>query len=224
MKKLVFVLAFLLLFCGCGFPGTDGPWAEFGNIRPIIMVNGKNYFLDQGFSSGFIPEDYKEIGEVSSVTKEYPTKELQIRSGVPISGKVFSGENTATVYIMLSEPEFMKGYSMQLICQDLITNPDYPGHRILIYLDGKFYQFDEKSKDKSENIPYGFEKAGTLKTIGADRIPQNDFEINIGHGSSVSGRNVYVNPADSSAIYVYQTLYEGTGPSAVYIKCPVFEE
>ena len=105
--------AFILSLSACSTANDyryDGPWADFGNIRPVIMVNGEKFYYGEYFSGGIIPDGYSETGETVSVGDSEPLNNLEIQSGTEISGKVFAGDETkATVYILANSPEWAKG-------------------------------------------------------------------------------------------------------------------
>ena len=211
MKKLFFVLlaAFILSLSACSTANDyryDGPWADFGNIRPVIMVNEEKFYYGEYFSGGFIPEKYSEVGNTVFIGDSEPLNHLEIKSGAEFSGKVFVGDGTnATVYILPDSPEWAKGGSFRFVCEKMVTEPNRSGYDSLISYGGNLYElsFQKGEGFSFEELPEGFASAGKLEYIKIDNLPQNDFETNCrqdAFGNSVDGAEVFINPDDLSEI------------------------
>ena len=235
MKKLFLILlAFVMIFSisACARANGhryEGPWANFGNIRPVIMVNGGKYYYGEYFSGGIIPKGYSEIGETVFVGDSEPLKNFEIKSGTEISGKVFAGDKTnATVYVLADSPEWAKGGSFRFVCEKMVTEPNRSGYDSLLFYGGNLYELSfQKGEDFStKELPEGFVSAGKLKYIKIDNLPQNDFETNCrqdAFGNSVDGKEVFINPDDLSEIYVATLHYWKEGSYTVYTKCIISE-
>lgn len=232
MKKLVFIFVFLLLFSGCSPVFDDyegiGPWFDFGNIRPVINVNGEKYYYGEYFSSGFIPAGYSEAGNAVFIGDSEPLNHLEIKSGTEISGKVFVGNETnATVYILADSPEWTGG-SFRFVCEKMVPEPNRSGYDSLIYYGGNLYELSfQKGEDfTAKELPEGFVFAGKLEYIKIDNLPQNDFETNCrqdAFGNSVDGKEIFINPDDLSEIYVATLHYWREGSYTAYTKCILCE-
>ena len=234
MKKLFCILLAvlaLLVFSACSpsFDYYEGPWAEFGNIRPVININGEKYYYGEYFSGGFIPEKYFEVGNTVFIGDSEPLNHLEIKSGTEFFGKVFVGDGTnATVYILPDSPEWAKGGSFRFVCEKMVTEPNRSGYDSLISYGGNLYElsFQKGEGFSFEELPEGFVSAGKLKYIKIDNLPQNDFETNCrqdAFGNSVDGAEVFINPNDLSEIYVATLHYWKEGSYTVYTKCVLCE-
>lgn len=238
MRKLVFVLVLLILFCSCGAEpvyeepvGINSlPWSDMSrknNERPIIMIGGELYYFDDYIGIRGLPEEYSEIGEIVPVADKIPEKDFEILCKDEFSGKVFAGNETnTTIYIVLDDDE---EYCIRFACEKMMTNPNMVGHNSIIYYGGRLYEHNYSLGGESytDEVPEGFEPVGELEYIGINNIPQNDLETNCkmdNYSSSVDGREVYANPGDSSVIYVFNIEYWSKGSYTNYLRCEAFEE
>ena len=234
MKKMfcfLFVFALIFSFSACSSliaPEVEswvGPFTEFGNIRPVIMVNGEKFYYGEYFSGGFIPEEYSEIGNSFFVGDSEPLNNLNLKSGTEISGKVFAGDETnATVYILADSPEWAKGGTFRFVCKKMVTEPNIAGYDSLLFYGGNLYElsFQKGEGFTAKELPEGFVSAGKLEYIKVDNLPQNDFETNCrqdAFGNSVDGKEVFINPEDLSEIYVATLYYWAEGSYTAYTKC-----
>ena len=117
MRKLVFVLVLLILFCSCGAEpvyeepvGINSlPWSDMSrknNERPVIMIGGELYYFDDYIGIRGLPEEYSEIGDIVPIADKIPEKDFEILCKDEFSGKVFAGDETnTTVYIVLDDDE-----------------------------------------------------------------------------------------------------------------------
>ena len=235
MKKLfclLFALVIILSFSACSSANGhryDGPWADFGNIRPVITVNGEKYYYGEYFSSEFIPKEYSEIGNTVFIGDSEPLNNLEIKSGTEISGKVFVGDETnTTIYILADSPEWAKDGSFRFVSEKMVTEPNRSGYDSLIYYGGNLYElsFQKGEGFSTKELPERFVPAGKLEYIKVDNLPQNDFETNCrqdAFGNSVDGAEVFINPDDLSEIYVATLHYWKEGSYTVYTKCIISE-
>lgn len=249
MKKLfawTLIVLSLLLFVGCGrekLPSHDDNPLSSGSgwhgdlpkgIRPMVMVNGKLYrwtgmskeFLFQGAevyrigdSSTVLPEGYTAFGEISGITEEVPSEELQLRAGFEATGTVYVSEQTPeAVYIYMTTDWFSDSY-IRFVSDDLHDNEciSYLGLQYRFTLDGEIVK----------ELPEGFASVGTLNYIGADRIPLQDLETNRiadGYSKSLDGREVYADLGDSSVLYVYEHQYWAQGDYPAWRICSLWTE
>lgn len=249
MKKLfawTLIVLSLLLFVGCGrekLPSHDDNPLSSGSgwhgdlpkgIRPMVMVNGKLYrwtgmskeFLFQGAevyrigdSSTVLPEGYTAFGEISGITEEVPSEELQLRAGFEATGTVYVSDRTPeAVYIFMTTDWFSDSY-IRFVSDDLHDNEciAYLGQQYLFRLDGEIVK----------ELPETCTLIGTLNYIGADSIPLQDLETNRiadGYSKFLDGREVYANPNDSAVLYVYEHHYWAQGDYPAWRVCPLWTE
>ncbi|MBR3936124.1 MAG: hypothetical protein IKJ57_06200 [Oscillospiraceae bacterium] len=232
MRKLAFVLVLLILFCGCGAEpvfeedvGYDFPWSDISRLRPAIMVGGELYYYDDYFLLKFIPESYTTVGKFTPVPDELPTEELQMRCNSEFSGTVYAGNETnSTVYISFDGDE---KYCIRFAHEKMIDSS--VGHNGIIRYGEKLFLHPGSVSDNNlhDELPEGYALAGTLKYIGIDYFPQNDFETNLKSywgGGDTDGKEIYANTNNTDVIYIQYIDYHRDEFTIKYLRCPSFEE
>jgi len=217
---------------GRGFHGT------FPNgLRPMIMVNGKHYrwanrsvklningsqvYL-QGGKHSFLPEGFAAIGEISGITEEVPSKELQFRAAFKASGTVFTNEQTPEVVYIRITTDWCTDDYIRFVSDDLHDNECISYH-------GKLYRFlpDYDICELIKELPENCVQIGKLKYIGDDTIPLNDLETNCisdSYSYLIDGREVYAVPDDDCLLYVYEHHYWAEGDYPAWRVCKLWSE
>lgn len=248
MKRAVFftsALLFLFLLVACGqsahqssIPeGTPPPgyqdWEDnplssargfYGalpkGLRPSLLVNGKLYRWT-GSDNVALPPGFEPVGAISGVTEDIPTKELQLRAGFEATGTVYTDpEKPEVVYVL------MTGDWLQEDCVRFVTD-DLMDDACVIYGQQpyRFQPFTEFCEIVRE-LPEACVLAGRLHYVGMDVVPVNDFETNCSndsHFKSMENREVWVDPNNSSVIYVYHHRYWAQGEYPAWVVCPLWE-
>ncbi len=196
-------------------------------LRPMLMVGGKLFrwtgmskefhimmggVHKVGDTTTFLPDGYIAVGDISGITEEVPSKELQLRAGFEATGTVFVNKETPEVVYVLMTTDWFESSYIRFASDDLHDNE-------CIAYQGRQYRFnaDIGICDRIWELPESCERIGTLRYIGTDRVPVNDLETNRisdGYAQYVDGREVYADPDDPSVLYVYECQYsrEGTSP------------
>ena len=206
-------------------------------LRPMMMVDGKLYrctgfhypYVSIGstvatFEDGstILPEGYIAIGEISGITEEVPSVELQLRAGFEATGTVFTNEQTPEVVYVLMTTDSYSDYYVRFASDDLHDNE-------CISYQGRQYRINIRDDicEKIEELPEGCVLIGELKYIGSDTIPLNDLETNRiadGHSKFLGGREVYADPNNPGIIYVYEHQYKKQGDYPAWRVCRLWSE
>lgn len=217
---------------GRGFHGT------FPNgLRPMIMVNGKHYrwanrsaklhkegskVYHQSGARTFLPEGFTAIGEISGITEEVPSEELQFRAAFEASGTVFTNEQIPEViYIQITTPWCTDDY-IRFVTDALHDNECISYHGNLYRINPDF-DICELIKELPENCI----QVGALKYIGDNTIPVNDLETNCiadSYSYILDGREVYADPNDDSLLYVFERQYWAGGDYPAWNVCKLWSE
>lgn len=213
----------------------------FGNfpngLRPMMMVNGKLYRCTgkslklsiqdskvylTGAARNILPDGYTAIGEISGITEEVPSKELQLRAAFEASGTVFTNEQTPeAIYVQMTALSYTDDY-IRFVSDDLHDNECISYH-------GKLYRFlpDYDICELIKELPENCVQIGTLKYIGDDNIPRNDLETNRisdSYSYLIDGREVYADPNDDCLLYVYEHHYWAEGDYPAWRVCKLWSE
>ncbi|MDE6261019.1 MAG: hypothetical protein K2M42_09220 [Oscillospiraceae bacterium] len=194
-----------------------------GGITPVLRVGDTLYewtgmsvepFLDgsgsyssMGGGTTYLSEGFREYGEISGVTVEEPTEDLQLQAGFEASGTVFvSKEYPAVVYVLLHTDWFAEEGSYVRFVSDALGNNE------LVSWHGRAYHFSYYYSDSPvlEVLPEGCEPIGHLHYVGDNSIPAGDLETNRrsdDYAKPLEGRKVYAVPGDDSVLYVYEPRY-----------------
>lgn len=209
-----------------------------GGIRPELLVNGKPYYWDRfaypltsdaagGVSINaagdtVLPAGFTEIGEISSVTEDAPAAELQMKAGFPAAGTVFASEAfPEVVYVLLDADCFDREapYYIRFISEELDA-----GYRIRCSGRSYLIRIGDGSCEVLKELPEGCVEAGRLHYVGLDLLPENDLETNCPNDTysrSLEGRQVYIDPDEPEALYLFETQYWAGGSYDAYLKCPL---
>ena len=237
-----FLFAFLLVCCGQSVqqppaPGTPPPgyqdWEDnplssargfYGSLpkglRPSLLVNGKLYRWS-GSTNIALPSGYEPLGRISGVTEEIPTEELQLRAGFYATGTVYTDpEKPEVVYALMTGEWLWKDY-VRFVTDDLMDDS------CIIY-GQQPYCFRPSSElcEIVRELPETCISVGWLHYVGMDVVPVNDLETNCdkdSHNRSMENREVWVDPNDSSVIYVYHHMYWSQGDYPAWVVCPLWE-
>lgn len=208
-----------------------------GGITPMLRVDDTLYqwtglsvrhFLDPGgsfYSSGdgvtYLPEGYQPCGDISGVTQETPTEDLQLQAGFEASGTVFVSEDRpAVIYVLMTTDWFEDSY--------VRFTSDALGKNELLSWQGRTYRLsiDFDVCKPLEELPEGCELIGNLHFVGNDSIPTGDLETNNMsdvHGKPFEGREVYAIPGGNSTLYVYEHHYWREGDYPTWRECHLWE-
>ena len=215
-----------------------GWFGDFPNgLRPMMMVNGKLYRCTgkslklsiqdskvylTGAARNILPDGYTAIGEISGITEEVPSKELQLRAAFEASGTVFTNEQTPeAIYVQMTALSYTDDY-IRFVSDDLHDNECISYH-------GNLYRFlpDYDICELIKELPENCVQIGTLKYIGDDTIPRNDLETNRisdSYSYLIDGREVYADPNDDCLLYVYEHHYWAEGDYPAWRVCKLWSE
>lgn len=215
-----------------------GWFGDFPNgLRPMMMVNGKLYRCTgkslklsiqdskvylTGAARNILPDGYTAIGEISGITEEVPSEELQLRAAFEASGTVFTNDQTPeAIYVQMTALSYTDDY-IRFVSDDLHDNECISYH-------GKLYRFlpDYDICELIKELPENCVQIGTLKYIGDDTIPRNDLETNRisdSYSYLIDGREVYADPDDDSLLYVYEHHYWAEGDYPAWRVCKLWSE
>ena len=215
--------------------GTDvGGYGFPGDILPVLRVGDTLYrwksmsmptYLDpsgsvtiDGSAQTYLPEGFSKYGEISGVTTEAPTENLQLQAGFSASGTVYAdAEHPAVVYVRMTNDWFEEQY--------VRFAADALGENQMIAWQGKAYRIAIGMGELTPVIgalPEGAEQIGTLHFVGADSIPQRDLETNCrsdSYGKLLDGREVWAVPGEDRALYVREHYYWAQGEGDWWLVC-----
>lgn len=212
--------------CGCADEFRGGIW-------PVLQVNGRlyqwhdlngsgGYHLDEdGVVRGYtyLPEGFREAGEISSVTEELPVEDFQIQAGTPISGTVYVDPEAPLVVYACVTTDWLENCYVRFVSEDYKTGK--------IRVAGKLYSWyidDWKYYDRLKELPQGAVYVGTIQTVVEDRYPIHDLEANNDNFfQRMTGREIFQDPADDSVIYVQDEQHWSGGISYFWRACPLWE-
>lgn len=206
-------------------------------LRPMMMVNGKLYrctgfhYPDVSIGSTvsmfedcstILPEGYIAIGEISGITEEVPSVDLQLRAGFEATGTVFTNEQTPEVIYVLMTTDSYSDYYVRFASDDLHDNE-------CISYQGRQYRINIRDDicEKIKELPEECVLIGELKYIGSDTIPLDDLETNRiadGYSKALNGREVFADPNDPSILYVYEHQYWKQGDYPAWRVCRLWSE
>ena len=215
-----------------------GWFGDFPNgLRPMMMVNGKLYRCTgkslklsiqdskvylTGAARNILPDGYTAIGEISGITEEVPSEELQLRAAFEASGTVFTNDQTPeAIYVQMTALSYTDDY-IRFVSDDLHDNECISYH-------GKLYRFlpDYDICELIKELPENCVQIGTLKYIGDDNIPRNDLETNRisdSYSYLIDGREVYADPNDDCLLYVYEHHYWAEVDYPAWRVCKLWSE
>ena len=203
-----------------------------GGFRPELMVNGKLYYWDRfayplrsraknvyidATGDTVLPEGFTPVRELSSVTKNTPEEDGQLKAGFSATGTIFTSEAAPeAVYVLLDADcfEINGPYYIRFVSAAMAD-----GCRIM--WSGKSYLISFGDEiNMLYTLPGGCVEAGKLHYIGLDLLPKNDLETNCPSdmfGISLEGQEIYFDPAEPEFLYLHQAggAFEG------YLKCPL---
>ena len=180
---------------------------EWAGMSVELFLDDSGSYCSMGNGATYLPEGFHEYGEISGVTVEEPTEDLQLQAGFEASGTVFvSEEYPAVVYALLRTDWFPEEGSYIRFVSDAL------GDNELVSWQGRTYRFSYYyyASPVLEALPEGCELIGHLHYVGADSIPAGDLETNRrgdDYARPLEGRKVYAVPGDDSALYVYEPRY-----------------
>lgn len=213
-------------------------------LRPVLLVNGTLYRYggDSNRSLGaynngagqpagqdwaaysgdtFLPGGFTAVGEISGITEEVPTEELQLRAAFSATGTVYTNPAIPEAVYALITTETI-GPSYWRFVSDALG--DYER----ISYGGRCYRFRAGVNDlcpRITELPEGCVLIGKLDFIGYDLVPQNDLETNIpcdGYGDFLDGREIYASPGDDSNLYLYERDRWSKGEYPSWRVCPLW--
>ncbi len=195
-------------------PATGGSTMP-GGISPVLMVDGTLY---EWARMAVLPGGYQPYGDISGVTQETPTEDLQLKAGFEASGTVFvSEDHPAVVYVLMTTDWIENRY--------VRFTSDALGNNELLSWQGRMYRLS-LGGDVCTELPEGCELIGNLHFVGIDCIPAGELETNHitdCHGKAFEGREVYAIPGDDSTLYVYEHRYWREGDFPSWRICPLWE-
>ena len=213
---------------GYTLPGGFAPVLRVGNTLYEWSRMSVRLFLDPGGSfnsiadgSTYLPEGFQPCGEISGITLDAPTENLQLQAGFEAGGTVFaSEEHPAVVYVLMTTDWFENSY-VRFVSDAL-------GGNELLSWHGQMYRLsiDFDACKPLEELPEGCEIIGNLHYVGADSIPAGDLETNNRsdvYAKPFEGREVYAIPGDDSTLYVYEHHYWAKGDYPTWRECRLWE-
>ena len=189
-----------------------------GGISPVLLVDGTLY---EWARMSVLPQSYQPYGDISGVTQDTPTEDLQLKAGFEASGTVFVSEDyPAVVYVLMNTSWIENRY--------VRFTSDALGNNELLSWQGRMYRLSLNGEISPHlrELPEGCELIGNLHFIGEDSIPTGDFETNSridSYTRAFEGREVYAIPGDDSALYVYEHQYWREGDYPAWLKCSLWE-
>lgn len=205
-----------------------------GGILPVLRVGDTLYrwtgmsmptYLDpsgaltiDGSGKTLLPDGFSEYGEISEVTVEAPTEELQLQAGFPASGTVYASiGHPAVVYVCMTTDWFEEQY-VRFVSDALGENQQ-------IAWQGNMYRIAVGRSELTpviDTLPDGAEQIGALRFIGADSVPANDLETNQesdSYAKPLDGREVWAVPGEDRALYVREHYYWAQGEGDWWLVC-----
>lgn len=175
----------------------------------------------KGDGSTYLPEGFQPCGEVSGVTLEAPTENLQLQAAFEASGTVFVSEEYPTAVYDLMTTDWFDGSYVRFVSDAL-------GGNELLSWQGRLYRLsiDYDVCKPLKELPEGCELVGSLHCVGIDSVPTSDLETNGNQGSyakPLEGRKVYAIPGDDSTLYVYEHHYWAKGDYPTWRECHLWE-
>lgn len=221
--------------------GSDAAYGGItsGGIRPVLRVGGALYrctgmslpvyldasagvYVTDGSADTVLPEGFSARGELSGVTAEEPTEDMQLQAGFAATGTVYtSADYPNVVYARLTTAWFAEQY--------VRFAADALGENRLIAWQGRNYRVaigHAGEEDILRELPEGAVPLGTLHYVGQDAAPENDLETNCredDYAKPLDGREVYADPNDDSRLYVYERHYWREGDYPAWLICPLWE-
>lgn len=197
-------------------------WSE-GNCFESQGGGSRKEADGRGSFTAVLPAGYEPVGAISSVTREEPEEELQLQAGFSTSGTVYaSGQEPNVVYAYMDSPWFAGSY--------VRFDSEKLGNSRLIWFNASLYRFPAEGEAEDaplEVLPEGCVSAGSLVFIGATRVPAGDLQTNCewdNYGRSLDGRQVFQDPSDGGAVYVYEERNESEESSPAWRRCPLWED
>ena len=222
--RLTVALLCLLLLSACSEDVESGGCSTLpGGITPVLLVdgtlyrwtrlNGTNVPLETEGGTvlpTFLPQGYEAAGELGPVTKDPPEENLQMQAGFSATGSVFTNPDLPLVVYVHITTDWLTDTYVRFESEELADH--------LIRWDGRLFRFPYGYGLPLEDLPEGCVSIGTLQYIGDSVLPENDLECNgmdDCYGKSLTGREVFWDPADPEALYVLETQYwrEGSYPA-----------
>ena len=213
---------------GCTLPGgfapvlrVGGTLYEWSQMSVRLFLDPSGSYCSSGDGSTYLPEGFQPCGEISGITLDTPTTDLQLQAGFEASGTVFaSEEHPAVVYVLMTTDWFENSY-VRFVSDAL-------GGNELLSWHGQMYRLsiDFDACKPLEELPEGCEIIGNLHYVGADSIPAGDLETNNRsdvYAKPFEGQEVYAIPGDDSTLYVYEHHYWAKGDYPTWRECHLWE-
>ncbi len=202
-----------------------------GGIEPVLMMDGALYRWARLNGTGvpletenglilptYLPEGYEAAGDLGPVTKDPPEKDLQMQAGFAASGVVFTNPDRPLVIYVHLTTDWLTDTYVRFESEDLGEN--------LIAWDGRLFQIPIGRDAPVEELPEGCVSAGTLRYVGEDTLPEANLECNgmgDSFGHTLTGREVFQDPADPDVLYVFETQYWAEGSFPAWEVCRPWE-
>ena len=230
--RLLAALLCLLLLTACSEPPGEGDWyAAHGGIEPVLMVEGALYrwkLVDgrdipagedgQPQQDVWIPQGYEAAGELGPVSKEAPEADFQMQAGFETSGTVYANPDRPLVIWVFMTTDWLENAFVRFESEELGDH--------LIRWDGRLFRFPHGAGQPLEALPEGCVSIGTLTFVLPDTLPENDLECNgmtDNFGHTLTGREVFQDPADPDVLYVFETQYWQGGSFPAWEPCRIWE-
>lgn len=223
MRRLWAVLLCVLVLTACSSPPPEGTCDNLpGGFDPVLMVEGKRFHWhgvnnggmvihadEEGRLTSYLPDGYEAVGALGEITEDPPEADLQMQAGFEASGEVYGNPDRPLVVYVLMTTDWFKETYIRFESEELGVN--------LIAWDGRLFQIPIGYNQFVEELPEGCVSIGKLSFVPPDTLPENDLECNgMGdcYGHTLTGREVFQDPANSDTLYVFETQYwaEGSYP------------
>ena len=230
--RLLAALLCVLALTACSSPPPEGTCDNLpGGIDPVLMVEGTRSLWhgvnnggmvihadEKGRLTSYMPEGCESLGPLGEITEDPPEKDLQMQAGFEAAGEVYGDPDKPLVVYVLMTTDWFKETYIRFESEELGDH--------LIRWDGRLFRFPQGAGQPLEALPEGCVSIGTLTFVPPDTLPENDLECNgmtDNFGHTLTGREVFQDPADPEVLYVFETQYWQGGSFPAWEPCRIWE-
>ena len=232
MRRLWAALLCALVLTACSSPPPVGTCDNLpGGIDPVLMVEGTRYLWhgvnnggmvihadEEGRLTSSLPEGCEALGALGEVTENPPEKDFQMQAGFGATGEVYGDPDKPLVVYVLMTTDWFKETYIRFESEELGEN--------LIAWDGRLFQIPIGYHQIVEELPEGCVSIGTLKFVPPDTLPEDGLACNgmgDSFGHTLTGREVFQDPADPDVLYVFETQSSREGSYPAWEVCRPWE-